>query len=163
MRRLPAAWFAIACLLAPGAGWAFAGRRSVVPIRVQRTVLNLYGKQMAFVPSRPPAGYRYQGWSHSRKPSHYEYQFNLVKKDSTGEIVAAPSFQVIRRPCPSAPSWPAQGYFRLNGHKIAWSRTNADTYAWRCLSTKGHTFVIFGVNGSVRTDAFLVAYAEPAR
>lgn len=154
---------AIACVLAPGVAWALGGRQPVVPVRVQRTVLNLYGKRLAFVPSRLPAGYRYQGWSHSRKPSYFEYQFNFVEKDSTGKVVAAPSFQVIRRACPSAPSWPAQGHFRLNGHKIAWSRTNTETYAWRCLAAQGRTFVIFGVNGSVRTDAFLVAYAKPVR
>lgn len=164
MRRLPVGSLVVVVVLALGVSSGSATRQPIVPLRVQRTVANLYGKEMAFVPGRLPAGYRFAGWSHSRRPSHFEYQLDVVKRDSTGAIVARLAFQVLRRPCPSAPAWGAQGYFRIDGHKIAWSRTNSDTYAWRCLTTaRGRSFVIFGMNGSVRTDAYLTAYATPVR
>jgi hypothetical protein len=164
MRRLPAGSLVVVFVLALGVSSGLATRQPVVPLRVQRTVANLYGKEMAFVPRRLPAGYRFAGWSHSRKPSLFEYQVNLVKRDSTGAILAQVAFQVLRRPCPSAPAWGAQGYVRIDGRRIAWSRTNSDTYAWRCMTTaKGRSFVIFGMNGPVRTDAYLTAYATLVR
>ena len=114
---------------------------------------------MAYVPGRLPNGYRYQSWTHSKKSGNYEYQLVFVQGSTMNQV----DFQVFRRTCPAAPSWPAMGILHVDGHALKWNKSNTGTTVWRCMKTHGRSFVIFGLNGARQKLAHLVGYAVPAR
>lgn len=145
----------IALALAP---YGTAGTGATVPPAVRVAIIHSY-PAMAWIPGRLPNGYHFASWTHSKSKSNFGYQLTFVNRSTSpgGQF----AFQVIRRACPAAPSWPSQGSFRVNGNTIKWSRTNTDTYAWRCVNS-ARPFVIFGENGPVRTLAYVVGYARPA-
>ena len=134
-----------------------------MPIRVQDSIARQY-PSMAYVPGRLPTGFHFQSWTHSKKARYFEYQLIIVKPASNGGTARQLAFQVLRRSCPSAPSWPAQGSIRVRGRAVKWSRTKADSYAWLCMrSSRGQSVVVFGMDGSNRENALLAGYAEPAK
>ena len=168
VKPIPAALLPIAVFLALGSGWAWAGRQPAVPLQIQKRLANLYPREMAFVPGRLPTDDLYVRWfplhsiRNTRWTSYYGYEIFFHKK----HLSAGVEFVVARRSC----SWRAQGHFRINGHKISWRRTYDDSgdiideFAWRCMRTvRGQPFVLVGMGGGLRGDAYVVAYAKPAR
>jgi hypothetical protein len=154
MRKTTALFATLAFFLACGSQ-ASARQQSTVPASLRSALVNIYGG-MAYIPGRLPAGYAYRNWSHSQKPWNFAYRLNF----RSGGSGSAVSLEAVRRACPP---WPAKGTVRVNGHAIKWSRPNNETTAWRCLKYRGRSFVLFGLNGSLQREAYVLGYAVAAR
>ena len=134
---------------------ALARQQSTVPAQLRSALVNIYGG-MAYIPGRLPEGYTYRNWSHSQKPWNFEYRLNFRSGGSSSAV----SLEAVRRACPH---WPAKGTVRVNGHAIKWSRSNDETTTWRCMKYRGGAFVLFGLNASLRREAYVLGHAVPAR
>ena len=159
MRRIAGqAVLGIVLSLALWGAWAAAApRTTTVPAHVRHAIAHDY-PGMAWIPGRMPNGYRFARWTHSKKRGYLEYQLTFTKL-STSQVASQIYFQVVRRDCPSAPSWAPEGTFQINGHSVPWARSSTETDAWLCVRTQ--PAVLVGSNGPVRQDAVLVAYAHP--
>jgi hypothetical protein len=153
--RTTAALFATLAFLFAFGSQASARQQSTVPAPLRSALVNIYGG-MAYIPARLPAGYAYRNWSHSVKPWNFEYRLNFRSNGSGSGV----SLEAVRRACPP---WPAKGTVRVNRHVIKWARSNAETTTWRCLKYGGRSFVLFGLNGSLRSEAYVLGYAVAAR
>lgn len=137
-------------------GWA---NQPTVPARVRLAIIREY-PGMAWVPGRIPSGFRYLSWKRSRKAASFGYQLNYEGASVSAQF----AFQILRRTCPSAPSWPTMRIFRVNGRRVRWSGSSSDQYAWLCKRTEqGRSYVIFAVGGGpARMLADVVGFARPA-
>lgn len=130
-----------------------SSNQTPVPSQVREAIVKDY-PVMAFLPGRLPSGYRYANWTHFKTG----YQLVFLHGSVTNQV----DLQVLSRPCPAPPKGPAKATLHVNGHTLKWLQTNHGAIVWRCMTNRGRSFVIFGVNGPRQKLTDLVGHALPA-